>query len=92
MDPKKLVSGEHGNYIPVIFAARQLHAQTYEIDAEDLAILVEGPDNADYWDVWTYILKSATRPGEDGHTWNLYISDRSGDLMEVRDDYYEEDE
>lgn len=58
------------------------------IDPEDLAILRQGPDHADYWEAWDDVLSSASYTDDDGHTWTLY---QDGDLFAVRDDHEFED-
>ena len=43
-----IVDGANGQYIPQIFAERFPEW----LDDDDKAILLSGPDNADYWEVW----------------------------------------
>ena len=83
---KCIIDGAHGIYVPQAFVKRFENWQG--IDAEDLAILLEGPDNRYYWDSWDYVLATASYKDDDGHTWTLY---QDGDLFAVRDDHEFED-
>ena len=49
-----IVDGANGQYIPQIFAERYPEW----LDDDDKAILLDGPDNADYWEVYDSVLYS----------------------------------
>ena len=76
-----IIDDSHGIYIPQAFAEQSIGWQG--IDAEDLAILLEGPENPDYWEAWDAVLATASYTDDDGHTWTLF---QDGDLFAVRED------
>jgi hypothetical protein len=74
-----LVSDAHGVYIPQIFAGFDF-TNWSGINAEDIEILLRGPDHEDsqnYWDVWHDLTMHATHTDPYGNVWRLW---QDGDL------------
>jgi hypothetical protein len=74
-----LVSDRHGVYIPQIFAGFDFTNWT-GIVAEDIEILLRGPDHEDsqnYWDVWNDVTMDAVHTDTNGNVWRLW---QDGDL------------
>lgn len=62
-----LLDGNRGIYLPQCFAEN--FAEVWGIDAENKAILLAGPDHAEYWDAWDEVLNTTAE--WDGATWSL---------------------
>jgi hypothetical protein len=58
-----LISDQNGVYIPQFFARWYSHPEgqpnQFTMGAQDLSILLDGPDHPDYWDVWDSIKNPA---------------------------------
>jgi hypothetical protein len=70
-------SDARGIYIPQHFAESYNSEQWNPIDADDLAILLHGPEHESYWDAWCEVLDSAeTICGgslhQDGDLWVIW--------------------
>lgn len=79
-----LLDGNRGVYVPQAFAEGFDLNDWGITDEEDIAILLAGPEEEFYWDVWERVLSDASYTDTDGHTWSLY---QEGDLWSVRDDH-----
>ena len=65
-----------GIYIPQHFA--ESHGENWTgFDNEDIAVLMDGPENEEYWDTWGHVLDNAEVTFR-GYTWTLY---QDGDLF-----------
>jgi len=74
-----LVSDRNGVYIPQIFAGFDFTNWT-GIVAEDIEVLLRGPDHEDsqnYWDVWNDVTMNAVHTDTNGNVWRLW---QDGDL------------
>lgn len=82
-----IVSGQHGVYVPQVFAGFNLHEWS-GIRSQDIADIEAGPESEWYWEAWDSILARAEYV-LDGHTFRLHQID--GDLFavcdELMDDY-----
>lgn len=65
-----VLTDARGVYIPRDFA--DMYGTEYGVTDDDLAILLDGPDNDHYWDVWHDVLDYAEYQDDNGHTWRLY--------------------
>ncbi len=69
------VDSHHGIYSGQVFAQRLdsefINGQIAGIDAESWAILIDGPDNEDYIDVWAE-LDNVTITDTKGKEWAVY--------------------
>lgn len=74
-----ILSDARGQYIPRDFA--DMYGTDYGVAADDLAVLLDGPDNEFYWDTWNAVLDYAEYRDDDGHTWRLH---QDGDLFIYR--------
>jgi hypothetical protein len=77
-----LVDGVYDKSIPQTFMEKEL-ASNWGITPEDEAVLMDGPNNIHYWEVWQEILKTA-HADLGGCKWHL-IHAPSG-LYMVRED------
>jgi hypothetical protein len=68
-----IVDGHHGIYVPQQFAKR--FQEQAGLDGDDLAILLDGPDNKHYWDVWGDVLDNGTVTDRSGNVYSLYQDD-----------------
>lgn len=70
-----LISDHHGQYIPQIFAQqfrdRVTSASSKEITDEDWNILLDGPEQEFYWDVWTDVLDNCVIRNDEGREFTL---------------------
>jgi len=82
-----LVDGARGIHAPQFFA--ECHGKEWGIFPDDMAVLLAGPDHAQYWETWDDVWTTATLE-QDGKTWHLHCD--CGDIFMVvyRDE--EEDE
>lgn len=72
-----MCDSHHGVYIPQIMGTRLLEAGWSNIDADQVEVLNRGPDDEDYWEVWTRITDNAQFTDEQGREWGLH---QDGDL------------
>ena len=70
-----------GICIPQHFADA-CYPEKWGIPQASIDVLLNGPDNPEYWDAWDWVLDMASRE-HNGHTWTLH---QDGDLFAVRDD------
>jgi len=58
VNPECIVDSAHGVYIPQTFAELYLDGTVFphNVCYEDQAVLLDGPENEDYWDVWNDVL------------------------------------
>lgn len=86
------VDDHHGIYAPQTFAEFYLDGQLdkwHGVNAEDLVILLAGPDNEVYWDTWDSVESYAEREDgysihQDGDIW-LIKRDQIGDTEDLAD-------
>jgi len=64
-----LVDSHHGVYVPQIFAQM---VQADQIEADDKSILLEGPENEDYWETWEDVLNYCELTDQDGNKFTLH--------------------
>ena len=64
-----LVDSHHGVYVPQIFAQM---VQADQIEADDKSILLEGPENEDYWETWEDVLNYCELTDTDGQKFTLH--------------------
>lgn len=81
----------NGQYIAQIFAKLTSGAEWQGITKEDLAILLEGPDNENYCEAWDTVEQNAFIIDAKGIKWTLYINPDSGDLFAINDKFTFED-
>lgn len=74
-----LIDGNKGIYIPKVFARRWGNACVSGIIQSEIDILLDGPDNDQYWDVWDDVVNDITFLF-DGEYHTLY---QDGDLFAV---------
>lgn len=86
MEPILILSDARGVYIPQNFAEEYdtYHGTWTGIRPEDIAILLEGPDNELYWDAWTSIENNAEYTHTNGTQYRLY---QDGDVWLIPDGY-----
>jgi len=77
-----LIDNHHGIYIPQIFA-EFCDTADWHVSADDAAVLLAGPDHADYWDTWDHVLGTAYYLADDGRRFTLW---QDGDLWAVPED------
>jgi hypothetical protein len=83
IESRCILDSNRGIYIPQTFAAQCCPAD-WGISAEDIAVLLAGPDHDDYWEVWSDVLDYASWTDPHGRRWILSQDD---DLfMELWDD------
>jgi hypothetical protein len=70
-----LVDGCYGIYVPQRFAVNY-SMPSWNVKAEDAAILIEGPDNLQYDETWDEVLKYAKCQG--------FTLSQDGDLFAVK--------
>ena len=51
-----LIDGNRGIYIPQQFAKNWGDAVLFGASKKEIQILIEGPENQDYWDCWAYVV------------------------------------
>jgi len=75
-----LIDDSQGIYIPQQFAVKYYNEDKRWLgaDQDDIDILVNGPENLDYWDAWDNVLSSARYMDKDGREWQLF---QEGDLF-----------
>jgi hypothetical protein len=83
-----LINGAAGIYVPQRFV-ESFDTTQWGISADDIAYLLEGPDNEHHWDVWDRVISSASFTDVDGVTWVL---DQDSDLFAVDVRAYDEEE
>lgn len=68
------LSDARGVYIPQNFAESFADRVTSVsgVSAEEWAILEDGPDNEQYWDVWTDVEQNAVITDENGVKYSIY--------------------
>lgn len=75
-----ILDGARGIYIPQAFA-QNFDVKEWGIGEEDEKILLDGPDNELYWEVWDDVVRNAVYDDpQTGTLWNLY---QDGDLFAV---------
>ena len=89
IERKLLIDSRNGVYIPYQFAKRFI-ADAWNVSKEDEQILLDGPDNENYWEAWCYVLDSAYYCDELGTKWFLVQDD--GDLFAVAENAEDEDD
>jgi hypothetical protein len=85
-EQKLLVDSHYGIYVAQCFVERYNSAD-WHISAENEAVLREGPDHEDYWEVWDEVLSSAYHCAEDGKRWTLM---QDCDLFAISGDFCED--
>lgn len=70
MKKEYLVNSAFGQYLPQAFV-EQYDYREWHIKKRDYAIILDGPDNPDYWDTWNSIENYAFRIDEEGVRWTL---------------------
>ena len=65
---------DRGIYIPQHFAQSITRAYVQGVSDEEYGILEDGPENADYWEVWSDVLNNAriVRGVDGGQTFSLF--------------------
>ena len=74
-----IVDGSWGIYVPQRFAERGM-AEAWGVSADDIAVLLAGPDNEAYWETWDDVLGDASFRDKKGKVWSL---EQDGDLFAV---------
>lgn len=78
-----IVDGSRGIYVPQFFA--QAYGDRCKgLDAEDLEILLAGPDHEHYWETWDIVDGELLVTDDAGHKWHVMQDD--GDLFLVAAD------
>lgn len=72
-----IIDGQWGVYVPQEFASRGL-GEAWGLYAEDIAVLLAGPDHEDYWEVWADVTRTASCVDANGKRW---ILNQDGDLF-----------
>ena len=87
MEPILLIDGNHGVYIPKLFAEKYSEEAffNYREISSDLKYLISGPDAENYWDAWDAVLRNAIMLDDGGRQFNLQQQD--GDLWAIPKDY-----
>jgi len=71
-----LVDGRHGIYCPQAFAETVDREMLPSVSDADWQVLLDGPDNELYWEVWTEVDGTETADGatiyQDGDIWAVY--------------------
>jgi hypothetical protein len=74
-----IIDGCWGIYVPREFASRGM-AEAWGVKAEDIEILLAGPDHEFYWETWDDVEREAAYVDASGKRWTLY---QDGDLFAV---------
>jgi len=74
-----MLDSSRGIYIPQNFA-ECYDMKQWGISKEDEEILLEGPDNEEYWETWDHVTQNAQYVDLDGLIWHLW---QDGDLFGV---------
>lgn len=74
-----LLSDARGIYIPQNFI-ETFNYKDWSVAEGDAAILLEGPDQEDYWDTWHDVEQSAELTDKHGNKWLLHSD---GDLWAI---------
>lgn len=69
-----VIDGHHGIYLPQQFA-KSFDLDEWNVDKEDIEILLAGPDHENYWDVWDDVLANARYTDANGVEWALWQDD-----------------
>lgn len=82
MTDQLLVDGQHGIYVPQVFASKfnPNHFGVEEFDPDFQCVLM-GPDAEYYWESWDALLGKACYTDDHGNKWHL--SQENGDLFLV---------
>lgn len=84
MEPILLIDANRGIYIPQVFAQHYArHLQNLEQLQEDINILLEGPENKEYWEAWEEVEREGII-NIDGEACYLF---ESGDLWAIPQDF-----
>lgn len=82
--PVCIVDGHHGIYVPQVWAERYGdYLETCRVSQEDVVILLQGPDHADYWEAWQDVLNDYCH---EVNNVKHYLS-QDGDLFEYPETY-----
>jgi hypothetical protein len=92
-NPKKierhlLLDENRGIHIPKKFI-QNFEPKDWNVNKSYAKILLEGPDNDRYWDVWDVVLREAIHTDKNGVKWTL---EQDGDLWAIPEGYYDEEE
>lgn len=82
---KLYADSARGIYIPQYFA-ESVDRTKCDTPDEDLDLLAQGPEQDDYWDIWSDVLDSCVLTDSDGIEWTLH---QDGDLWLVPANHYE---
>lgn len=82
-DAKLLISDSWGIYIPQLFA-RNFGSF---ICRDDETILIAGPEHAEYWETWDYVLRNTVIKDDKGTRYNLF---QDNDLWAIPIEFSEE--
>ena len=66
-----LIDSNRGVFVAQSFAANYNYLD-HNIKADDLAILLEGPENEDYWETWEDVLNYCELTDQDGNKFTLH--------------------
>jgi hypothetical protein len=83
-----LIDGLNGQYVPRCFA-KMYDLEEWNVRPEDAAILMAGPDHAEYWDTWDHVLQHAWHENNMGVKYCLY---QDGDLWSYCPEEQDENE
>lgn len=88
-EPELLVNDAHGIYIPQLFVKSY---RQYIVDAEDLRedldIIEYGPEGADYWETWDFLLMNGLSISNDnGQVMSVDYLPESSDLWAIPEGY-----
>lgn len=81
-DWELLIDSNQGIYIPQSFARSYGHYLPAD-QAENLAILLQGPDHDEYWDAWESVEGCELLPNEKGQRFTLFQGGGAPDLWAV---------
>jgi len=86
-----LFSDRNGVYIPKMYAEMvndYLHLWE-SVSREDIDLLLKGPEEESYWDVWNDVVQWARYTDEEGKVWRLH---QDGDLFAYCDERMSDEE
>lgn len=86
-----LVSDRDGIFIPKIFAEIvDSYLHLWEgLNREDIDLLLKGPEEESYWDVWNDVVQWAKHTDDHGMVWRLH---QDGDLFLYCDEQMNDEE
>lgn len=85
-----VLSDRRGIYIPQNFAEIVHAGASWRgVTAEDIEVLLAGPEHTAYWDTWDWVLSTASFVDSHDRTWYLY---QDGDLWLYNEELMDDEE